>query len=98
MNDELKLDINDGVGLLTLNRPDELNTLNNPLLEGIGEAYRRCNEDDAVRVVVITGAGRAFCTGAVLSDDETSWFLGILGLGEALRGRDREAQEPCEKL
>lgn len=76
MNDELKLDINDGIGLITLNRPEELNTLNNALLEGIGEAYRRCNEDDAVRVVVITGQGKAFCAGAVLSDDGDTFGAG----------------------
>lgn len=67
MNDDLKLDINDGIGVITLNRPDELNTFNGAIQDGLGEAYRRCDEDDAVRVIVVTGAGKAFCAGADLS-------------------------------
>lgn len=67
MNDDLRLDIDDGIGLITLNRPDELNTFNAAIRDGLGEAYRHCDENDAVRVIVVTGAGKAFCAGADLS-------------------------------
>lgn len=67
MQDELLLDIADGVGLITLNRPEAYNTMTTGLIEGLGEAYRRCDADDAVRVVVLTGAGKAFCAGADMS-------------------------------
>jgi enoyl-CoA hydratase/carnithine racemase len=67
VNADLKLEISEGIGLITLNRPDEMNTFNTGILEGLGEAYRRCDEDDGVRVVVLTGAGKAFCAGADLS-------------------------------
>jgi enoyl-CoA hydratase/carnithine racemase len=67
MNEDLKLDIRDGIGLITLNRAEALNTFNAAIREGLSEAYRQCDEDDAVRVIVLTGAGKAFCAGADLS-------------------------------
>lgn len=67
VNEDLKLEIDQGIGLITLNRPEALNTFNAAIREGLGEAYRRCDEEDAVRVIVLTGAGKAFCAGADLS-------------------------------
>jgi enoyl-CoA hydratase/carnithine racemase len=58
----------DGVALITLNRPDKLNAFGGGMPAALGELYRRCDEDDAVRAVVVTGAGRAFCSGADMSD------------------------------
>ena len=58
----------DGVAKITLNRPDKLNACSGDLLERLDAYYRRCDEDDAVRAVVVTGAGRAFCAGADMSD------------------------------
>lgn len=67
MNEELTLDCADGIAVITLNRPDAYNTMTNSIIEGLGAAYRRCDEDDGVRVVVVTGAGTAFCAGADMS-------------------------------
>jgi enoyl-CoA hydratase/carnithine racemase len=58
----------DGVALITLNRPERLNAVGADMLELLSEFYRRCDEDDEVRAVVVTGAGRAFCAGADMSD------------------------------
>src|SRR5260370_18515046 len=55
-----------------MNRPDRLNALNNELASALNEALARIAGDDTVRVVVITGAGRAFCAGG---------DLGALGKG-----------------
>jgi enoyl-CoA hydratase/carnithine racemase len=54
----------DGVAVVTLNRPEQLNTFTGGMGEGLGRAYAACDADDAVRAVVVTGAGRAFCAGA----------------------------------
>ena len=67
MSSELLFNISDGVGLITLNRPEAHNSMSPAIIEGIGEAYRHCDENDAVRVVVLTGAGKVFCTGADMS-------------------------------
>jgi enoyl-CoA hydratase/carnithine racemase len=67
MTDDILLEVDDGVGLIRFNRPDSLNVFSNAMLDGLGDAYRRCDADDEVRVVVVTGSGRAFCAGADLS-------------------------------
>ena len=67
VNNDILFEVTDGVALITFNRPDALNTFTNGMMEGLGEAYRRCDEDDEVRVVVVTGSGKAFCAGAELS-------------------------------
>jgi len=66
MSDDTKLDINDGVAVITFNRPDAMNTFTTDMMDGLGDAYRRCDEDDAVRAVVVTGSGKAFCARAEL--------------------------------
>ncbi len=53
----------DGVVTLTLNRPARLNALSTPIMEGLLEALPRLAADTRVGVVVLTGAGRAFCSG-----------------------------------
>ncbi|MFV9428735.1 crotonase/enoyl-CoA hydratase family protein [Rhodococcus rhodochrous] len=54
------------VALITLNRPRALNAVNGALATAVGNHLEAANNDDDVRVVVITGAGRAFCAGADL--------------------------------
>lgn len=58
----------EGVALITLNRPEKLNAFGAGMVEPLAELYRRCDEDDEIRAVVLTGAGRAFCAGADMSD------------------------------
>jgi enoyl-CoA hydratase len=57
---------------LTLNRPDKLNALSYALVRELREAIRRTAEDDEVKVVVLTGAGRAFSAGFDLSEEAAS--------------------------
>jgi enoyl-CoA hydratase/carnithine racemase len=57
----------DGIALVTLNRPEQMNAFTGAMGEDLERAYRACDEDDAVRAVVLTGAGRAFCAGADLA-------------------------------
>jgi 2-(1,2-epoxy-1,2-dihydrophenyl)acetyl-CoA isomerase len=55
-----------GVLTLTLNRPERLNAMNNPLIEAINRELARARDDDKIRAVLLTGTGRAFCAGADL--------------------------------
>lgn len=57
----------EGIATLVMNRPDRLNALNNELASALNDALGRIAEDESIRVVVITGAGRAFCAGGDLS-------------------------------
>ncbi|WP_247881106.1 enoyl-CoA hydratase/isomerase family protein [Skermanella sp. TT6] len=63
INDRVLLDIAGGVATLTLNRPGALNALDTKLAEGLSAGLSRCEEDDAVRAVVIRGAGDNFMAG-----------------------------------
>jgi 2-(1,2-epoxy-1,2-dihydrophenyl)acetyl-CoA isomerase len=56
----------DGIATLVMNRPDRLNALNNELAMAVNDALGRIAGDPSVAVVVITGAGRAFCAGGDL--------------------------------
>jgi len=60
------LDVNHdhGFATITLNRPDRLNSLNNDLLESLADTLDVVAADDSIRAVILTGAGRAFCSGA----------------------------------
>jgi len=60
-------EVDDGVALITLNRPEVRNAFGQGMGEELGDALGRCDVDDAVRVVVVTGAPPAFCAGADLS-------------------------------
>ncbi|MBI2886837.1 MAG: enoyl-CoA hydratase/isomerase family protein [Chloroflexi bacterium] len=60
---DLRFDKQDGVATVTLNRPDKLNALTFKMVKGVTDFVEECGWDPDVRVIVITGAGRAFCSG-----------------------------------
>src|SRR5581483_11319562 len=64
---EILLDVRDGVAVVTLNRPERLNAYTPTMGRELSDAFAACDADDAVRAIVVTGAGRAFCAGADLA-------------------------------
>ena len=74
----------DGVMLLTLNRPDQLNAFTVEMANELVDAFTKASDDDTVRAIVVTGAGKAFCAGMDLS------------VGGNVFGLD-EAQQPSLK-
>jgi enoyl-CoA hydratase/carnithine racemase len=70
---DIRFEFNDGVALIELHRPDHLNAYSGKMGQELGEAYRRCDVDDAVRAIVLTGAGKAFCAGADMSAGEDTF-------------------------
>lgn len=78
----LRREVADGVLTLTLDRPEALNALDRALKVELLEAFRAAARDRAVRAVVLTGAGRAFCSGQDLRED----FDGA-AIGEEVRQR-----------
>jgi enoyl-CoA hydratase len=84
MSDPILFEINDGIALITLNRPDKLNALNYALIDHLMAVLDAIETDDAVRAVILTGAGeRAFSAGADIRE-----FA-----GSVRRGRDTAVRD-----
>lgn len=72
--DTIRLEIADGIAVLTLDRPDQMNAFNRAMKDEMIAAFDVTDADDAVRAVIVTGAGeRAFCAGADLSAGATTF-------------------------
>jgi len=84
----IKYDVADGVALVTLHRPDAMNAWNDTMSAELSAALTAADEDPAVRVVVLTGTGRAFCAGADLSAGAGTFA------GGGRRREERPAQPP----
>ena len=87
------VEIAGGVGTVTLNRPEKLNAFDGPMCRELTEALRMLAGSEAVRVIVLTGAGRAFCAGAdlsVLAEDGTS----LVAAGKDVALTIRAAPQP----
>ena len=78
-----------GIGLLTLNRPDRLNAWTKTMMQELIDAFCRADEDDDIRVTVITGQGKGFCAGA---DLDPEGFVGRTATAPAEIPRDTAGQ------
>ncbi|THH37295.1 enoyl-CoA hydratase [Aliishimia ponticola] len=80
----VRTDVTGGIMTLTLDRPEKLNAFTIEMMQELIDAFDVADKDDAVRAVVVTGAGRAFCAGADISGG-TSGFVDVENrkLGEA---------------
>src|SRR6266699_5855953 len=64
----VKVETEGGVGWIRLNRPEKMNAIGALTRKQLGDAIKQAERDDAVRVVVLTGSGRAFCSGADVTE------------------------------
>jgi len=64
------LDVQEGVATITLNRPEVFNALNQPMAEALVRTIQACMDDDGIRALILTGAGRGFCAGG---DMKAAW-------------------------
>ncbi len=85
---EIRLDVADGVAVVTLHRPEKLNAFTVTMMKELLEAFDRTDTDDAVRAVIVTGAGRAFCAGADVSGGGQTFDYESQGAREVHRFRD----------
>ena len=85
----LAYELEDGVATITLNRPDKLNAFNTQMMKDLIAVFDVTDADDAVKAVIVTGAGRGFCAGADLSAGGETFDYDKRG-GEALAARQRD--------
>jgi 2-(1,2-epoxy-1,2-dihydrophenyl)acetyl-CoA isomerase len=76
----IRVTLSEGIATVLLDRADKLNALSGEMYHELADAFRRLNEDEAVRVVLLTGAGRAFCAGG---------DVGSMGGHDVVSGRKR---------
>lgn len=74
----IRYHVDNGIGRIVLNRPEKRNALNRELLEELHHAVRDSASDSAVRVVLLSGAGSDFCSGADLSGLQRAFDAGVL--------------------
>jgi len=79
---DMTYEVADHIATITLNRPERMNTISSAMLDELTRTLVRANEDEAVRVVVLTGTGRAFCAGLDLNEAAS---------GTGIGGKDRRA-------
>lgn len=80
----------EGVATVTLNRPEALNALNQETFRELVQAWKDIDSDDTVKVAIITGAGRAFCSGLDVKEAAENVRQGLEPGGGAIRGGDRD--------
>ena len=78
--------VDDGVATITLNRPRRRNAFGDGMREELADACLKCDRDENIRVIVLTGAPPAFCAGADLADGERT-----------LASRDRISARPASR-
>ena len=93
--EHILMDAEDGVGIVTLNRPDKLNAMNRKLSTELHDAVKQLDADDAVGCIVITGAGKAFSAGGDIhqqrEDDRRYTFEQLEAMREGRRAYDISA-------
>jgi enoyl-CoA hydratase/carnithine racemase len=76
----IRYELVEGILTITLNRPEQLNAFTVTMANELIDAFEHASADDAVRAIIVTGAGRAFCAGMDLSANDN-----VFGLDEALQ-------------
>lgn len=85
---KITYEVEDASAVITLDRPDDLNTIVPPMLEELESAVGKAIRDRAVKVIILQGAGRSFCGGFNFSGGFTQWDEAIASDGEWDAGRD----------
>ena len=101
MYEHITLEYADRIATVTLNRPEKLNAFVGHMRRDLAEALERAGSDAEVRVVVVTGAGRAFCAGAdveymaeLMRREDADEFARLLGAGRRVVHAMRQMTKP----
>ncbi len=98
---DIRVSVADGIGTIILNRPDKLNSFANRMRQEIAAAVNELADRDDVRVLIITGAGRGFCTGAdvtylneIIEQQDEEGLRGLVEAGRSVVTAIRRAPKP----
>ena len=86
MNNAVLYEKKEGVAIVTLNRPERLNAVNDEIRAGLREKLDDAAKDEEVKVIIVTGAGRGFCAGADMD-----------GLAATSQGESQDSQVEAEE-
>jgi len=89
----IRYDVKDGVAVMTLSRPEKLNAFTGRMMHEMIEVLDRVDADDAVRALIVTGDGRAFCAGADLSSGASTFDVAAHGDGKKIDYSDDAARD-----
>lgn len=91
MTSDVLFNVSDGIAMVTLNRPDQRNAVNNVICDAMRDAFDQIEADDTVRVAILSGAGGVFCAGmdlkAFLNGDGNSILFGEYGFAGFVKRR-----------
>jgi enoyl-CoA hydratase/carnithine racemase len=91
--EHIAYEVADSIATITLNRPDQLNAFTRQMMDELLDVFDHIDADDAVRAVIVTGAGRGFCAGADLSSGAETFDVRARG-AESLSGEVPEGSPP----
>jgi len=92
MSQAIKLDIDGHAAVITLNRPESLNALTYSMIDELGQAIEEAEKNEAVTGMVITGAGRGFCSGVAMDTLDTLQVEGKGSQSDTLKSRPGDKQ------
>ena len=83
--EQIKMDVDDGIATLTLNRPERMNAWTGQMSQELGHAVQACNDDSSIGAIIVTGEGRGFCAGLDIEQ----------GFKARLDGQSADTEEPA---
>jgi len=91
---EVLYELTDHIAVITLNRPERMNTISITMLDALAESFVRTNADPEVRVVILTGKGRAFCAGLDLAAQSAGGDKALINSEQVMTNLDLRTAPP----
>jgi len=91
---EVLYEVTENIAVITLNRPERMNTISMAMLDALAESFVRANADPEVRVVILTGKGKAFCAGLDLAAQSAGGDKALINSEKVMTNLDLRTTPP----